>query len=161
MDQKLFPKVRPHACDSSLAELSTQCVRQWLNNKMRTPGGRLVQKIQSQRGKTTARHLVMQKYAKHLGQQCKDILLERPELDSLTAYNRALNEKIEELKDDNPEEWQQLEKKAEELRSANQSDYTDLSSEALERQGFLSITRKRKIPDQVAFSRLNSFLSTP
>jgi hypothetical protein len=44
----------------------------------------------------------MQKYAEHLGQWRKDILLERPELESLAAYNLALNEKIEELKDENP-----------------------------------------------------------
>jgi hypothetical protein len=87
-------------------------------------------------------------------------MMEQPELESLTTYNLALNRKIQELKDETPEEWQQLEEKAEELRSANQSDYTDLSSEALEWQGFLSITKKRNIPDQVAFSHLNSFPST-
>jgi hypothetical protein len=73
----------------------------------------------------------MKECAEQLGQRRKELLLENPSLDSLAAFNTAVNERIESLKSESPEEWEQFETMAEELRSASKSDYTDLSTEVL------------------------------
>jgi hypothetical protein len=75
----------------------------------------------------------MKNYTDEIGQRCKELLLEQPSLDLLTAFNFAVNECIAGIKSDSPEEWTRLEKLVKELRLAGDIDFTDLSADALQR----------------------------
>jgi hypothetical protein len=93
----------------------------------------------------------MKNYADEIGQRRKELLLEQPSLDPLTAFNFAVNECIAEIKSDTPEEWTRLEKLAKELRSAGDIDFTDLSADALQRYEQIAAPLHVGLFNQVAF----------
>ncbi|KAG8735088.1 hypothetical protein FRC11_003453, partial [Ceratobasidium sp. 423] len=105
----------------------------WFRNNTRPWGGKAIIEKQSVRRQTHARNLATQKFKQQIKELVREIRAEEPDMNQMTAFNKVMMAFMEQLKNEDPNEYEKLHSDAVELRGAAAMDYADMSPEVLKR----------------------------
>ncbi|EUC56772.1 hypothetical protein RSOL_196110, partial [Rhizoctonia solani AG-3 Rhs1AP] len=108
-----------------------EIVRQWYRNRTRGIAPAPRGTVESKDKRISARNLVMKRNAQAISELARDIMLEQPELNSMSAFNKATTRFIDTMKQDDPSAYEKLVADAAEIRQASHTDFTDLSPDTL------------------------------
>ncbi|KAG8710001.1 hypothetical protein FRC11_004960 [Ceratobasidium sp. 423] len=108
-------------------------VRQWFRNNTRPQGGQPIIIKQGTQRRTHARNLATQQYKQQIKGMAQEIRADNPEMNQMTAFNKATTQFMEQLKTEDPDAYNKLYQDAAELRGAAAMDYTDMSPDVLKK----------------------------
>ncbi|KAG8763027.1 hypothetical protein FRC11_006402 [Ceratobasidium sp. 423] len=123
-----FPERDPSISDPGALTFSEEDIA-----KFPQRGGTRVAEMQAIRRKTHGRNLATQRYKQQINDIAREIRLTEPELKQMTAFNKATTQFMEQLKAEDPEQYDKLHQDAAELRAAAGMDYADMSPDVLAR----------------------------
>ncbi|QRV87034.1 hypothetical protein RhiJN_15052 [Ceratobasidium sp. AG-Ba] len=106
-------------------------LKEWFNNCTREKGGRERRAIKKIKKTITARILISKHYTKDISPIAQRIRSEDPSLSRIAARNKATTQFIEEMKVEDPDEYERFQVLAWDVRQAAQTDYAEKSEEAL------------------------------
>ncbi|KAF8600743.1 hypothetical protein BDV93DRAFT_510606 [Ceratobasidium sp. AG-I] len=121
------------AFEDSFIEGFSQTLHQWYMNKARPKSTKALPPVDQAVKKLTARTLFIQNNRAAIAARVQELRINSPEMNQMTAWNKAASEIIETAQEQDPEEFKRLNDLASQIRNSHSADYTERSTEDLTR----------------------------
>lgn len=115
---------------------------QWYRNKTKGKGRRDAPEVDPSAKSLSARTLLLQHNKALVNDRVTAIREEDAQISHLQAWNSAATEIVQQIKSDQPEEFERFKALAAEMRSATSADYTERSPEVIKRRAYLLPSRR-------------------
>ncbi|KAF8594276.1 hypothetical protein BDV93DRAFT_565599 [Ceratobasidium sp. AG-I] len=121
------------AFDEGLITSFRQIIHQWFSNKARPHATKTSVPVDQNVKQVTARTLFVQNHKADIHTRAQEIRSANPEMNQMTAWNKATAETLQTAQEGNPEEYQRLKDIASRMRESQSADYTERTTEDLTR----------------------------
>ncbi|KDN34023.1 hypothetical protein RSAG8_12884, partial [Rhizoctonia solani AG-8 WAC10335] len=108
-----------------------EIVQQWYRNNLRETQQAPNDAPKVKDCRISARNLAMKRFSQAISEIVREICMEQPTLDKITAFNHATTQYMDKLKKEDSAAYDKLVADALEICQASDMDYTDLSPETL------------------------------